>query len=125
MQGYTHCGEKSHALNKQGTSKFIPQVNHFSPPGGEVSGNPMALMDPSVHINKVPHHMQVRFSEGQFTSKQWVHKIIEATSYVPKMKFNTPKLSGGGAMESNESFMQEGSEDAELAMVPDGPDTDD
>jgi hypothetical protein len=124
MQGYTHCSTKSHALDKQGTSKFVPQVNHFYPPGGEVSGNTTLLMDPSVHINKVPHHMQVMFFEGQFTSKQWVHKIIKATSYVQKMKFNTPKSSGGGAVESNESFVQEGLDDVELAMVPDGPDTD-
>ncbi len=90
-----------------------------------MSGNPTALMDPSVHINKVPCHMQIRFSEGQLANKQWVHKIIKATSYVPKMKFNTPKLRGGGAVDSDESFMQEGSDDAESAMVPDDPDTND
>ena len=65
-----------------------------------------------------------RFSEGQLTSKQWVHKTIKATSYVPKMKFNTPKSSGGGAVESDESFVQEGLDNAELATVPDDPDTD-
>ncbi len=89
-----------------------------------MSGNPTALMDPRVHINKVPCHMQVMFSEGQLTSKQWVHEIIEATSYVPKMKFNTPKSSGSGAVESDESFVQGGLDDAESATVPDDPDTD-
>ncbi len=90
-----------------------------------MSGNPTALMDPSVHINKVPHYMQVRFSKGQLTSKQWVHKIIKATSYVPKMKFNTPKSSGNGAVKSSESFVQEGFDNTESALVPDNPDTND
>jgi hypothetical protein len=86
----------------------------------------MALMDPSVHINKVPRHMQVRVSEGLLTSKQWVHKIVEAATYVPKMKlFNTPKSRGSRAVEDAESFEQEGLVDKESAMVPEGMDTDD
>ncbi len=77
-----------------------------------MAGNPTALMDPSVHINKVPRHMQVRFSEGLLTSKQWVHKIIKADRYIPKMKlFNIPKSRGSGTVEDAESFEQEDLED--------------
>jgi hypothetical protein len=107
IQGYSHCGTKAHALNKLKTFKFVPQVNHFYPPRGEVAGKPTALIDPSVHINKVPCHLQARFSEGLLMSKQWVHEIIEAATHVPKMKFNTPKSRDSGALEDNEELEQE------------------
>ena len=108
LSGVTHCGTRTHVKNRLKSNKFAPDANNFYAPGGMVGGKPTVLMDPHIVLAKGPRHLQTRFLEGLLSSKQWVHETIEALTYVPRMKFKTPK--GGEYSGEGGDFLEDNTE---------------